>query len=110
LVADWWIAVARAHLHSALQRAMSLKSKDLILRLTTDLALVADLEGTDVRERDEFASLWSRERDGDQSRLAAERDEVRRIGHLVRLVGVRVSEGWRSSPVPLETDHAALSL
>lgn len=89
---------------------MELKSKDSILRLTTDLALIAHLDGGEVRERDELASLWSRERDGDQVRLTAERDEVKRVGQLVRLVGVRVAEGWQSAPAPLEPTHVGLSL
>lgn len=103
-------AIAKTHLHSALQRARQLRSKDLILRLTTDLALIAELEGTDLKERDELAGLWSREQEGDQSRLAAERDEVKRVGQLVRLVGVRVSEGWQCVPTPSKKVDVGLSL
>lgn len=102
------IDTAKIHLHSALQRARQLKFRDLILRLTTNLALIADLEGTEIGERDELASLWRREQDGDLSRLAVERDEVKRVGQLVRLVGVKVSEGWQSLPSPAEDVHVGL--
>lgn len=82
-------------MRSALQRAIHLQSKNLILRLTTDLALIADLEGAEDGERDEMVEIWRKEQEGDTSRSAAERDDVKRVGQLVRLVGVRVSEGWR---------------
>lgn len=89
---------------------MQLKSKDSILRLSTDLALIGDLEGSDVGERDELASVWNREVNGDKTRLMVERDEVKRVGQLVRLVGVRVAKGWQSALIPFEPAHAGSSL
>lgn len=88
------VATAKTHLRSGLRRALALESRSLVCRATTTLALVHDLE-SERGERDEVVNLWRQWQDGDAVRLAAQREEVKRIGHIVRLVGVKAATNWR---------------
>jgi hypothetical protein len=85
---------AKFQLHLALERATRLQSHELIDRLTTSLALIAELDGADG-ERDEAAALWEKQQIGDTERLMSEREEIKQFGRMVRMVGLRVAEAWR---------------
>lgn len=88
------IDAARDHLQSALQRARHIESKDLILRLTTALSLIAELDG-DAGTRDTMAKSWMDQSQGDVEYLAVEKEQAKQVARIIRMVGCRVSEGWR---------------
>lgn len=65
----------------------------MITQATSLLALVADLQ--ELPERDALADQWKAARSGDDPLLSSEREQVRQMGEIVKLVGVRVAEGWK---------------
>jgi len=85
--------LAQRHLRSALSRANRIKSRGLVDRLTSSLALIAHL-GKDDADKDEMTELWAKQQTGDAVRLADEREQIKQFGRMVRMVGLRVAEGW----------------
>ena len=85
--------LAQRHLRSALSRANRIKSRGLVDRLTSSLALIAHL-GNDEADKDEMTELWAKQQTGDAVRLADEREQIKQFGRMVRMVGLRVAEGW----------------
>lgn len=58
------------------------------------MALVAEIEGEEG-ERDEATNIWDKQQAGDSEQLADEREQIKQFGRMVRMVGLRVAEGWR---------------
>ena len=85
--------LARRHLRSALSRATRMGSRGLTDRLTSSLALLAEI-GNDEEDKNEMTELWAKQRTGDTVRLADEREQIKQFGRMVRMVGLRVAEGW----------------
>ena len=85
--------LAQRHLRSALSLANRIKSRGLVDRLTTSLALLAEI-GNDETDREEMTELWAKQQTGDTVRLADEREQIKQFGRMVRMVGLRVAEGW----------------
>jgi hypothetical protein len=65
-----------------------------VLQSTTLLALIADLESGGERQRDQLAQEWDTAKTGDEAALGAAREQIRLVGELIKLVGVRLAEGW----------------
>jgi len=65
----------------------------LIDRLSTSLALLAEIQG-ESSERDEMTEMLDRQK-GDNETLADDREQIKQFGRMVRMVGLRVAEGWR---------------
>lgn len=86
-------AEAAGLLHLSLKSAEKLESQSLILQNTTLLALIADMQ--DDPERDQLAQRWDTAKTGNIINLSHSKEQVRQIGEIVKLVGVRVAEGWR---------------
>jgi hypothetical protein len=86
--------LAQRHLRSALSRATRLRSRELSDRLTSSLALLAHID-SDVANRDEMTEAWANCQTGDAERLAEDREQIKQFGRMVRMVGLRVAEGWR---------------
>jgi hypothetical protein len=87
-------ATARDYLQSALRRAVNIESKELIVRLTTSLSLIAELDNND-KDRDTMAKLWNDQTTGNVEYLAVEKEQAKQVVRMIRMVGCRVSEGWR---------------
>ena len=85
--------LARRHLRSALSLANRIKSRGLVDRLTTSLALLAEI-GNDETDTEEMTELWAKQQTGDAVRLADEREQIKQFGRMVRMVGLRAAEGW----------------
>jgi replicative DNA helicase len=85
--------LAQRHLRSALSRANQIKSRGLVDRLTSSLALIAQI-GNDETDKEEMTELWAKQQTGDTVRLADEREQIKQFGRMVRMVGLRVAEGW----------------
>jgi hypothetical protein len=85
--------LAQRHLRSALSRATRINSRGLVDRLTSSLALLAQI-GNDEADKEEMAGLWAKQQTGDAVRLADEREQIKQFGRMVRMVGLRVAEGW----------------
>ena len=85
--------LAQSHLRSALSRASQIKSRALVDRLTSSLALIAQI-GNDETDKQEMTELWARQQTGDTVRLADKREQIKQFGRMVRMVGLRVAEGW----------------
>jgi hypothetical protein len=85
--------LAQRHLRSALSRANRIKSRGLVDRLTSSLALIAQI-GNDETDKEEMTELWAKQQAGDAVRLADEREQIKQFGRMVRMVGLRVAEGW----------------
>lgn len=66
----------------------------MVLQSTSLLALIADLESGGERERDQLAQQWQTARIGDEAALSAAREQIKLVGEMIKLVGVRVAEGW----------------
>lgn len=88
------LELAQRHLRSALSRATRIESCELVDRLTSSLALLAQIEH-DEAKRDEMTELWAKQQTGDAGRLADQREQIKHFGRMVRMVGLRVAEGWR---------------
>ena len=86
-------AEAGESLRDCLRAATRLESRSLILQATTLLALISDEQNSS--ERDVFTKQWGRAHLGDEEELSHHREQVRKIGEIVKLVGIRVVEGWR---------------
>lgn len=86
-------AEAAEHLHLSLRSATKLGSRSLTLQATTLLALISDVLG--LSERDQLAERWGAAKVGDADDMSRRREQVRRVGEIVKLLGVRVAEGWR---------------
>jgi hypothetical protein len=41
-----------------------------------------------------MTELWAKQQTGDAVRLADEREQIKQFGRMVRMVGLRVAEGW----------------
>jgi len=65
----------------------------LIDRLSTSLALIAEIQG-ESSERDEMIETLDKQK-GDNETLADDREQIKQFGRMVRMVGLRVAEGWR---------------
>ena len=85
---------ARHQLRAALARAREIHSRELIDRSASSLALIATVEREDD-EKDELTRIWTQEQTGDTERLADEREQIKQFGRMIRMVGLRVAEGWR---------------
>ena len=83
---------AAIHLQQCLRSATKLRSRSLILQATTLLALIADLQ--DDPDRDHLVSQWEDSKSGNANDLAKVRHDINGLGEIVKLVGVRVAEGW----------------
>ncbi|ORX36306.1 anaphase-promoting complex subunit 5-domain-containing protein [Kockovaella imperatae] len=78
-------SAAEAHLRQALLIAGDISARDLRLQALTLLAIVAEMRG---QPDEELLAAWERD---DVQRPT---DEIRKIGEIVKLVGVRVSGNW----------------
>lgn len=65
-----------------------------MLQSTALLALIADLESSGESERNQLAQEWQKARTGDEAALSAAREQIKLVGEMIKLVGVRVAEGW----------------
>ena len=83
---------AAAHLQQCLRSATQLGSRSLILQATTLLALIADLQGDPGRDR--LVSQWEDSKRGNATDSAKVKHHIESLGEIVKLVGVRVAEGW----------------
>lgn len=81
---------AICHLQRALQSARKIESKALTLECTTLLALIAELRG-DKEESAKIEAEWNAARSSRSGNLS---DTVRKIGEIVKMVGVRLAENW----------------
>jgi hypothetical protein len=85
--------LAQRHLRSALSRATRIESRGLVDRLTSSLALIAHIDNNEAN-KDEMTGVWAAQQTGDAVRLADEREQIKQFGRMVRMVGLRVAEGW----------------
>ncbi|WVR03960.1 hypothetical protein IAU60_000959 [Kwoniella sp. DSM 27419] len=85
--------IASAYLWQALEAAKKLESRVLILETTSIMALVAGLDGDDDGAQ---ADLLAREyvSTRDEMNVAAQAVLARQVGEIVKLVGVKVAQGW----------------
>lgn len=65
----------------------------MILQATTLLTLMASLGNG--KENTELVKQWHSAKEGDSEKLEQRREQVKMIGEIVKLVGVRVAESWR---------------
>lgn len=86
--------LAREHLRSALARATWINSRDLIDRVSSTIAILAAIEHED-EEQDAMTQVWANQQTGESERLADEREQIKQFGRMIRMVGLRVAEGWR---------------
>jgi len=86
--------LAQRQLRSAMAHADELNSRELVDRLSASLALIATIEDEPM-EKQEMTEIWASEQTGDSERLAEEREQIKQFGRMVRMVGLRVAEGWR---------------
>lgn len=66
----------------------------MILQSTTLLSLIDDVQDKQG-DREERARQWQLAKEGDERKLLADREEVRRVGQVVRDVGRKAAMGWR---------------
>ena len=57
------------------------------------MALIAEIQG-ESSERDEMTEMLDKQK-GDNETLADDREQIKQFGRMVRMVGLRVAEGWR---------------
>ncbi|EIW68893.1 hypothetical protein TREMEDRAFT_57036, partial [Tremella mesenterica DSM 1558] len=83
------LSKARHDVETALIAARKLESTSLIQQCLTILSLLADLAVSD--DRDDLAEEWASSYRKDQTDF---KGDLQTIGEIVKLVGVRVIEGW----------------
>ena len=90
-VADRVAGTAEEYLKQALESAERIGSRCLRIQSTTLLALLSELKGS---QDDGMVERWHEASTGNLTEILGLRDEIRKVGEIVKLVGVRVAENW----------------
>nr|XP_031863098.1 uncharacterized protein CI109_001576 [Kwoniella shandongensis]KAA5530170.1 hypothetical protein CI109_001576 [Kwoniella shandongensis] len=87
---------ATNHIKQSLICATKLESRSLVMESTTLLSLISSLQEGDGETRDEMAERYVMAKMGEEGLSSQARfDLARKAAEIVKIVGVRVAEGWK---------------
>ncbi|WVW79989.1 hypothetical protein I302_101962 [Kwoniella bestiolae CBS 10118] len=85
---------ATQHIKHSIEISTKLESRSLLLEGTSLLSMISELRGQ-TQQRDEHSEKYMIVRAGDEAELKRMEEQVVRVGEIVKMVGVRVAEGWK---------------
>ncbi|WWC99167.1 hypothetical protein V866_006062 [Kwoniella sp. B9012] len=82
------------HFQHSIEVSTRLESRSLILEGTSLLAMIYELRGQ-TQQRDELSQKYMMVKSGDEVELYKAKEQAVRVGEIVKMVGIRVAEGWK---------------
>ncbi|WWD08891.1 hypothetical protein V865_007005 [Kwoniella europaea PYCC6329] len=82
------------HIQHSVEVSTNLGSRSLILEGISLLAMIYELRG-ETQQRDELSQKYMMVKSGDGVELYKAKEQVVRVGEIVKMVGIRVAECWK---------------